>query len=62
MLGVKFYRIEYDAEVEYLKDRVLSFDGFRRRVEMVETKKGTIKKLKGENMTFVKTEKGWKVR
>ncbi|MDI6729420.1 MAG: hypothetical protein QMD44_10915 [Thermodesulfovibrionales bacterium] len=56
LFGVKFYKIEYDAEVEFLKDYIIGdavFGGVR-------VEKGRITKLKGKYITFIKTEKGWK--
>jgi len=53
--GVKLYKMEYEAEIEYLKEE----GGFLFPPYIY--KKGDIRRVKGTIM-FEQTEKGWKVR
>ncbi|MBL4734330.1 MAG: hypothetical protein JKY18_03145 [Flavobacteriales bacterium] len=52
--GVQIYEIEYQAEIEYLKDNKPDF-----LKKAVGTNKGNIKNPTGK-IRFEKTEKGWK--
>ena len=54
ILGVKIYKIEFEVEMEYLKDNKPEF-----LKKAVGTDKGKIKYLKG-TIRFEKTERGWK--
>lgn len=72
LAGIKFYEMEYDAEIEYLDDVVIEkfmgeINGIRKGKRGPfdflgrEIKKGTREKIKGA-LTFEQTKKGWRVR
>lgn len=59
ILGVKGYKLEFEAEVEYLQD--VKGQGMFSLALTTLHKKGDVDKRKG-SITFEQTEKGWKAQ